>query len=78
MKHSCPENLICTILYLVPSTAVLGAVLLTGYFGGAIATHVRVDNPLFSHVLFPVYLAILMWGGLRLRNQRVRKLVVGF
>ena len=71
-------GLSCTILYLVPSTAVLGAVLMTGYFGGAIATHVRVDNPLFSHVLFPVYLAILMWGGLWLRDQRVRKLVVGF
>lgn len=66
--------LITTILYIIPATSVLGAILLTGYFGGAIATHVRVDNPLFSHILFPVYLAILMWGGLWLRDQRVRKL----
>ena len=68
--------LIATILYVIPATSVLGAVLLTGYFGGAIATHVRVDNPLFSHVLFPVYLAILMWGGLWLRDQRVRRAFV--
>ena len=67
--------LIATVLYIIPATSVLGAVLLTGYFGGAIATHVRVDNPLFSHILFPVYLAILMWGGIWLRDQRVRKLL---
>lgn len=63
--------LIPTILYAIPATSVLGAVLLTGYFGGAIATHFRVDNPLFSHTLFPVYLAILMWGGLWLRDRRL-------
>jgi hypothetical protein len=68
--------LIATVLYIIPATTVLGAVLLTGYFGGAIATHVRVDNPLFSHTLFPVYLAILMWGGVWLRDQRVRKLLL--
>jgi hypothetical protein len=68
--------LIATILYIIPATSVLGAVLLTGYFGGAIATHVRVDNPLFSHILFPVYLAILMWGGIWLRDQRVRKMLL--
>jgi hypothetical protein len=56
--------LVCVILYVVPCTAVLGAILLTGYLGGAIATHVRVGNPLFSHVLFPVYLGVLIWGGL--------------
>jgi DoxX-like family len=56
--------LVCVILYVVPRTAVLGAILLTGYLGGAIATHVRVGNPLFSHVLFPVYLGVLIWGGL--------------
>jgi hypothetical protein len=67
--------LVCVILYLVPRTAVLGAVLLTGYFGGAIATQMRVGNPLFSHVLFPVYLAVLIWGGLFLRNSRVRALI---
>ena len=68
--------LITTILYSIPATSVLGAVLLTGYFGGAIATHVRVDNPLFSHILFPVYLAILMWGSLWLRNERLRRVLV--
>jgi hypothetical protein len=54
--------LVCVILYVVPRTAVLGAILLTGYLGGAIATHVRVGNHLFSHVLFPVYLGVLIWG----------------
>lgn len=65
--------LIPTALYAIPRTSVLGAVLLTGYFGGAIATHVRLDNPLFSHTLFPVYLAILMWGGLWLRRKNIRQ-----
>jgi hypothetical protein len=64
-------SLICTALYLIPRTAVLGAILLTGYFGGAIATHVRVDSPLFSHTLFPVYIAALFWIGLLLRDARV-------
>jgi hypothetical protein len=67
--------LACTILYAVPRTAVLGAILLTGYLGGAVATHVRVGSPLFSHVLFGVYLAVLMWGGLYLRDARLRSLV---
>jgi hypothetical protein len=67
--------LICVILYLVPNTAVLGAVLLTGYLGGAVATHVRVGDPMFSHTLFPVYFAILLWGGLYLRCERVRALI---
>src|SRR5262245_34262889 len=61
-------------LYLVRRTAVLGAVLLTGFLGGAIATHVRVENPLFSHTLFPIYVAVLLWGGLYLRDARVRAL----
>ena len=64
-----------TLLYLVPRTAVLGAILLTGYLGGAVCTHVRVGNPLFSHVLFPVYLGVLLWLGLYLRDRRVRALV---
>lgn len=68
--------LLATVIYIIPATSVLGAVLLTGYFGGAIATHVRVDNPLFSHILFPVYLAVLMWGGIWLRDQRVRKMLL--
>jgi hypothetical protein len=67
--------LVCTILYTIPKTAFLGAILLTGYLGGAVATHVRVSNPLFSHILFPVYVGILIWGGLYLRDQRIRALV---
>lgn len=65
----------CLALYLIPRTAVVGAVFLTGYLGGAIATHVRVGHPLASNVLFPVYVAILIWGGLYLRDARVRALI---
>ena len=68
-------GLVCTLLYAVPRTAVLGAVLLTAYMGGAVATHVRVGNPLFTHILFGVYLAVLLWGGLFLRDPRVRALL---
>lgn len=64
----------CTILYLIPRTAVLGAILLTGYLGGAIATHVRVGGPLGS-ILMPVILGVMLWGGLYLRDERVRSLV---
>ena len=67
--------LICTLLYAVPQTAVLGAILLTGYLGGTVATHVRVGSPLFTHVLFGVYLAVLLWGGLYLREPRLRALI---
>jgi hypothetical protein len=66
---------VCLILYLVPRTSVLGAVLWTGYLGGAIATHVRLANPLFSHILFPTYVAALLWGGLWLRDARLRALL---
>lgn len=66
---------ICTILYAFPKTAILGAVLLTGYMGGAIATHIRVENPLFTHILSPVYMAIFFWGGLYLRSTKLRRLV---
>ena len=65
-------QLVCLVLYLVPRTAPLGAVLWTGYLGGAIATHLRIDNPLFTHILFPIYVAALLWGGLYLRDSRVR------
>jgi hypothetical protein len=65
----------CTVLYLIPRTAVLGAILLTGYLGGAVATQVRVGSPLFSHILFPVYVAVLLWGGLLLRDPRLRSLI---
>jgi hypothetical protein len=66
---------ICLVLYLWPRTSVLGAILWTGYLGGAIATHVRLENPLFSHVLFPVYVAALLWGGLWLRNGKLKELL---
>jgi hypothetical protein len=68
-------QLACLALYAAPRTAVLGALLLTGYLGGAVATHVRVGNPLFSHILFPTYVAALVWGGLYLRDARVRALL---
>jgi DoxX-like family len=68
-------QLLCLALYLFPRTSVLGAILWTGYLGGAIATHVRLQNPLFTHVLFPIYVAVLLWGGLWLRDDRLRSLV---
>ena len=64
-----------TLLYAIPRTALLGAILLTSYLGGAVATHVRVGSPLFSHVLFGVYLGFFVWGGLWLRDSRVRALL---
>jgi hypothetical protein len=67
--------LVCLIVYLIPRTAIFGAILLTGYLGGAIATQVRVDSPLFSHVLFPIYVALLVWGGVFLRCPRLRALI---
>ena len=66
--------LTCTILYLIPRTAVLGAILLTGYLGGAVATHVRAGQGLFE-ILFPVALGVLLWGGLVLRDDRLRTLI---
>lgn len=62
----------CVLLYVHPRTSVLGAVLLTGYLGGAVATHVRVGNPLLTHALFPVYVGVVVWGGLVLRDARLR------
>jgi hypothetical protein len=79
-----PENTIvgigivlltCVVLFTIPRTSILGAILLTGYLGGAVATHVRLNNPLFSHILFPVYLGLLIWGGLYFRNRRLRALI---
>jgi hypothetical protein len=67
--------LVCTLLYVVPRTSILGAILLTCYLGGAIATHVRVGNPLFTHVLFPVYVGVMVWGGLFLHDSRLRALI---
>jgi DoxX-like family len=66
--------LVCVTLYVIPQTSVLGAILLTGYLGGAITSHVRVGNPLFTHMLFPVYVALLVWGGLYLREPGLRSL----
>ena len=67
--------LVCVVLYVIPQTSIFGAILLTGYLGGAVATHVRVGDPLFSHALFPVYVAALVWGGLFLREPRLRALI---
>jgi len=66
---------ICLVLYVVPQTAVLGTILITSVLGGAIASHLRVGDPLFSHVLFGVYVGILAWGGLYLRDEKLRALI---
>lgn len=68
-------EVILLAVYLVPRTALLGAILWTGYLGGAVATHVRVENPLFSHTLFPIYIAILLWASLCLRDRRVSRVL---
>jgi DoxX-like family len=68
-------TLVCTVLYAVPPTSILGAILLTGYLGGAIASHVRIGSPLFSHVLFGLYLGLMIWGGLWLRDRSLRALM---
>lgn len=67
--------LVSTILYLIPRTAVLGAILLTGYLGGAVAANLRLHNPWFSNTLFPVYFGILVWGALWLRDSRIADLI---
>jgi hypothetical protein len=66
--------LVCLLLYAIPKTSILGAILLTGYLGGAVATHLRVGSPLVGFVLFPVYVGVMVWGGLFLRDSRVRAL----
>jgi len=68
-------QLVCLALYLIPRTSVLGAILWTGYLGGAVATHVRIGDPLFSHILFPTYVATMLWAGLWLRDRRLRALL---
>ena len=68
--------LACTALYVIPRTSILGALLLTGYLGGAIASQVRVEHPLFSHVLFPAYFAAIIWGALYLRDTRLHALLL--
>jgi len=68
-------ELVLLALYLAPRASVLGAILLTGYLGGAVSTHVRIGDPLFTHVLFPIYVGALLWGGLLLRENRLRALI---
>ena len=68
--------IICAIIYAIPRSAFLGAILLTGFLGGAIATHFRINNPLFSHTLFPVYVLLFIWLGLYLRSASLRKLLL--
>ena len=68
-------TVVCTLLYAVPPTSFVGAILLTGYLGGAIASHVRIADPLFTHVLFGFYLGLMVWGGLWLRDPRLRQLL---
>lgn len=67
--------LACTVLYAAPQTAVLGAIMLTGFFGGAVAVKLRIGDPLLTHVLFGVYLGALVWGGLYLRDSRLRQIL---
>jgi hypothetical protein len=67
--------LVCTLLYAAPQTAVLGAIMLTGYLGGAIAVKLRIGDPLFTHVLFGVYVGLFVWGGIYLRDARLRQIL---
>ena len=67
--------LACVLIYLLPKTSIFGAILLTGYLGGAVASHTRIGDPLFSHILFPTYIAALLWLGLYFREERLRTLV---
>src|SRR2546427_1841546 len=66
--------LVCTVVYVIPQTSVLGAILLTGYLGGAVASNVRIGNPMFN-TLFPIVFAALMWAGIFLRDDRLRALI---
>jgi hypothetical protein len=84
MQLGYPESMIvplgiiefaCLVVYLVPRTSILGAILWTGFLGGAVASHARLQDPLFTHVLFPVYVALLLWGGLWLRDRHLRTLL---
>lgn len=68
-------TLLCTVLYAIPRTAVLGAILMTGYLGGAMATHFSAGSPLFTHLFFGFYLGLMAWGGLWFRDPRVRRMI---
>lgn len=65
----------CVLIYAIPRTSAIGALLLTGYLGGAVATHARMSDPLLSHTLFPIYVAVIVWAGLVLRNAQLRILL---
>jgi hypothetical protein len=65
----------CTLLYAIPPTSIVGAILLTGYLGGAMASHLRIGSPLLSHTLFGLYLGLMVWGGLWLRDRNLRTLI---
>jgi hypothetical protein len=68
-------SLVCTVLYAIPPTSFVGAILLTGYLGGAMASHLRAGSPLFTHILFGFYLGLMVWGGLWLRDRSLRTLL---
>ena len=68
-------TIVCTVLYAIPPTSILGAILLTGYLGGAMASHLRIGSPLFTHTLFGLYLGLMVWGGLWLRDRSLRRLM---
>src|SRR5580704_16835649 len=68
-------ELVCVLLYVIPRTSILGAILLTGYLGGAIAIQLPTGNSLFGEVLFPIYIGVILWGGIYLRDERLRTLI---
>jgi hypothetical protein len=68
-------ELVCVVLYMIPRASILGAILLTGYLGGAVAIQMTTSKSLFGEILFPVYVGVMLWGGLYLRDDRVRTLI---
>jgi DoxX-like family len=68
-------TIVCTVLYSLPPTSILGAILLTGYLGGAIASHLRIGSPFFTHTLFGLYLGLMVWGGLWLRDRNLQSMI---
>jgi DoxX-like family len=69
-------ELACVLVYVVPRTSIVGAILLTGFLGGAIASHARIESPLFTHTLFGTYVGLMIWGGLILRHTTLRALIL--
>jgi hypothetical protein len=68
-------ELLCIVLYVIPSTSILGAILLTGYLGGEVAIQLPTGNPFFGEILFPVYIGVFLWGGIYLRDAKLRTLI---